>query len=322
MREKLAVLVLVLVASGIGGGSCKRESPPPSEGSSFAEVWWAVSSDPYQALPHHEVTVFSFFDGFTNLLLDASERTLSDTSDLLPPFQKLLHPNGICLAGTWNITEDTPYTGYFATGSSALIVARASTALTETTTAGTRAFGLAGKLFPTLDESSVVPTANFFTIENLGGTWTEHILDAEMTNDIIQINPQGDGSDFFDLALGAVVAEAFIQADHAFDITQTLERQLYPIGEAGLASGEMAVTPRWMKLVGAPGTERIDEADFRDELRIEHYADGIELDIYVADVGTRLGDKEWGRIGFIHFDETVASYSCDHRLHFTHPVHR
>ena len=31
----------------------------------------------------------------------------------MPYFQKLGHPNGVALTGTWNITEKSPYSGYF-----------------------------------------------------------------------------------------------------------------------------------------------------------------------------------------------------------------
>ena len=35
-----------------------------------------------------------------------------------------MHPNGICLTGLWQITEDTGYSGYFRNGSRALVVGR------------------------------------------------------------------------------------------------------------------------------------------------------------------------------------------------------
>jgi hypothetical protein len=292
----------------------------PYVGSSFNAVWRQVASDPYDALPHAAVTLSSFFDWFENKLLTASRRTLSDRSDLLPRFRKLVHPNGICLAGTWNITAPTPYTGYFRGGSRALFIARASTALTATRRGEYRAFGFAGKLFPTTDPDAVVPTANFFTIEDLGGTLRDHFLDAENTNDIIRISLTPET--FLNTPIGVAVANAFATADRTFDITQTLIRQLYPIAEAGEPDLAQARAPRWLKITGADDMPRIDATDFREELRLANYPDGLRFDIFVADEGTRLGDKKWERIGFIAFTEDALSDSCDHRLHFSHPPFR
>ncbi len=62
--------------------------------------------------------------------------------------------------------------------------------------------------------------------------------------------------------------------------------------------------------------------DFRDELDVDEYPDGIRFDILVADRGTRVGPKDWRYLGEITFDDSVASDSCDHRLHFAHPRFR
>jgi hypothetical protein len=294
-----------------------RGEDVPYAGSRFSDVWNTVKSDPYQTLPYQQVSVTSFFGWFENKLLNASRRTLSDRSDLLPRFQKLLHPNGICLSGTWRISEQTPYSGYFKQGSEGLIIARASAALSEVKRGELRAFGLAGKLFPTTNVSSVVKTANFFTIEDLGGTTTPHFLDAENTNDIINISVHP--SLVFKGPLALAVVNAFQTADNAPSSDQTLIRQLYPIAELGEADAQKAKSPMWMKIVGSAQTPRSDEIDFRDELVMDNYPDGIFMDIYVTDEGTRRGEKEWNYVGEIHFTESVASDSCDHRLHFSHP---
>lgn len=289
-------------------------------GSSFDEVWSQVASDPYDTLPQVSVTLSSFYGFLRNRILDASRRTLGDRRDLLPWFRKLLHPSGICLAGTWNITADTPYTGHFKKGSRALFIARASTALTATRRGQYRAFGVAGKLFPTTDPRAVVETANFFTIEDLGGTLRDHFLDALNTNDIIQISLTP--ASFLATPVGIAVAKAFAIADRTFDVTQTLERQLYPIAELGEDDPAQAVAPRWMLITGSADVPRVDAEDFRDELRLASYPDGLRFDIWVADQGTRLGRKAWEKIGHIEFVEDAVSDSCDHRLHFSHPRFR
>jgi hypothetical protein len=33
-------------------------------------------------------------------------------------------------------------------------------------------------------------------------------------------------------------------------------------------------------------------------------------------------DQGWDKIGFIEFEAGIASDSCDHRLHFSHPKFR
>ena len=288
------------------------------QGSTFDEVWTEVASDPYTSLPHYTVTWASFYSGwFHNDLLEDSKRTLDSADDLMPAQKKLLHPNGICLQGTWSITEDNPYSGYFAPGSQALFIGRASTALSETEQGEYRAFGVAGKLFPTMDPTERVHTANFVTIEDLGGTDTDHFLDAGNTNDIINITIRP--SLVFKGLLAFTVAQAFMTADQTIDVTQTLIRQLYPISTLGVTDHDTLATPRWLMITGAADTERFDAVDFRDELRMENYPNGLAFEIHVANEGTRLGPKNWQLIGRIDVTGTAVSASCDQRLHFAHP---
>jgi hypothetical protein len=319
---KRALRATLFLTAALGGVTAIRHvatADAPYAGSSFHQVWGQVASDPY-ATPHYAVTLGSFFGFLDDYLTDDSRRTLSDRDDLLPHFQKLLHPNGICLAGTWTITAETPFTGYFKTGSHALILARASTALTATTQGSYRAFGFAGKIFPTTDAEATVPTANFFTIEDLGGTLRDHYLDALNTNDIINITPTPTFVE--NGAVAAAVTDSFFTADQTTSIAQVTLRQLYPISEAGEADPSTAVTPMWLMITGSPDVPRVDAADFRDELNLAHYPGGLRFDIRVATVGTRTGAKQWQTIGTIDVTASVVSDSCDHRLHFSHPRFR
>jgi hypothetical protein len=288
------------------------------EGSHFRDVWGQVTTDPYGTLPQNEVKVSKFFSGLKDLMLENSKRTLSDQSDLLPYFDKLLHPNGICLKGTWNITEENPYTGAFRAGTKYKIIGRASTALSNTRADKNRAFGFAGKIFPTADEFHGEPlkTANFFTIEDLGGTRKRHFMDSVNTNDIILISPSVTA--FLNSLEGLVVVRDFPLAEGS-NLQTALIRELYPISELGLQEGETAVTPIWLKIDAAEGMPRIDELDFRDELNKDYYPNGLRFSISVASKGSRFGLKAWQKIGFIDVEETVVSESCDHRLHFSHP---
>ena len=60
--------------------------------------------------------------GRPHLFRQATERAVDSRADLRwgpdrRGFRRLLHPNGICLTGQWEITEDTAYSGYFRQGS-------------------------------------------------------------------------------------------------------------------------------------------------------------------------------------------------------------
>jgi hypothetical protein len=302
MLGRNVVLVLGMVALlNWGGTSLAAEGE-----SSFQEVWSTVTSDPYE-LPHNQVTLRSFFGFLKNYLKEAATRTIRDRSDLLPRFTKLVHPNGICLAGTWSITEDSPYTGYFAKGSEGLIIARASVALSDTVAGKYRAFGFAGKLFPSRDplHHGASPTANFFVVDDLGGTLARHYTDVAMTN-----QPQATLRASL-LAIGAATARAFKSADRNPNI-----RQVYEVAELGMENPSLSHTPAWFQIQAAPGRS-IDADDFRDELRLARHGGKLRFDIAVGPTRERLT-----RIGHIDFTEDVVSDSCDHRLHFHHPKWR
>src|ERR1700674_3645371 len=109
-------------------------------GSRFAEVRDAIFANPYQAvwggdgrrLPVYKVSLSSFLRGVLPLgqpylFRQAVERDVDSHADLRwgetgKGFRRLLHPNGVCLTGRWEITEDTEYSGYFRKGSTALVV--------------------------------------------------------------------------------------------------------------------------------------------------------------------------------------------------------
>jgi hypothetical protein len=274
-------------------------------GSTFAEVWGQVKSDPYP-LPSNRVTLRSFFAGLQFRMLQSARRTLSDERDILPQFTKLIRPNGIALSGTWTITEDSPYTGYFENGSRGLIIARASVTFARTTRGHYRSFGMAGKLFPTRDPQQRTPTANFFLIDDNGGTLTPSYLDVELpTRAKFSINPGSIAH--LPILLAVTIAQRI--AD-----THSELRQLYPIARAGLADPRSARAPGFMML-RCETPIRVDAPDFRDELRVKHYEGALPFGIFVRDDGK----DPWRRLGRIEFTDDAVSNSCDHRLHFSHP---
>ncbi|PIP88899.1 MAG: hypothetical protein COW01_04915 [Bdellovibrionales bacterium CG12_big_fil_rev_8_21_14_0_65_38_15] len=281
-------------------------------GSNFNSVWNQVSSDQYQ-LPKNKISFHSLYGFFKDKIKKNAKRTLSDRSDILPQFNKLAHPNGICLKGTWNIDQESIYSGYFKKGSKALIIARASTALSHTKRGKYRAFGFAGKIFAQdeNDFDSKVKTANFFMVDDLGGTKAEHYTDVAMLNEPA-VSKTTDV--IIHVAYAIKLALTFGKADNNAGI-----RQLYEISELG--NDKNVITPKWMN-VQARVQNKIDEDDFRDELNVDNYQGELVFDISVANKEDEQGQKNWKRIGTINFNESIVSNSCDHRLHFHHPKWR
>jgi hypothetical protein len=281
----------------------------PYAGSSFADVWRLVKANPYHSLPHDQVTLASFFEGLQNRLLAAGRRSLHDGHDVLPYFDKLIRPNGICLSGTWRIDALTPYSGYFRGGREGLVIVRASVGLSETQSGRFRAFGMAGKLYPTTDRASMgkLKTANFFVIDDNSGTLLDHYLDAPM---VTEPRLSFNAGLLQNVAVLASVAFAQRLAD-----ASPGSRQLYPIAELGGESP--ARTPKFMMIRGAPGS-RVKAADFRDQLHVADYDGVIPFEILVRD-DTK---NPWAVIGRMELDDDVCSCGCDHRLHFSHPLWR
>ena len=313
------------------------------KGSRYAEVVSAIFANPYQrvwgaagepALPVHKVTFRSVAGG----ILSASERTIDSGADLRwganrLGFRRLVHPNGVCLTGTWRIHERTDYTGYFTQGSVALIVARYSTCCTETRRGRTRTMSLAGKLFPTVDVNHTEPlrTANFVTQEDIGGADTEYINDAELRNapDITAFR-RGVGG----VPTLLVTGRAFERADKEPGI-----RQMYQVAELDKPDGVPTRAPEFMRLMMSPNQPRIPGADldFRDEVMAQIFDRGnpvpkrtLRFTIEVTDQGQVSGPafrvrrtfSNWRAIGELVFDNAVASHNGDAVLHFNHPTWR
>jgi len=299
--------------------SCSREVDITSTATmlptqhSFQDVWQEVTSDSLSTLPHNTVTFGKLFTFSKNIILGDAKRTLADRRDIIEPFNKLAHPNGICLKGVWQIDQANAYSGYFKQHSKALIIARASTALSKTQRGDIRAFGFAGKLFPTINKIQMnnQPTANFFAIDDLGGTDTLHYTDVSMTNEPTVTTT----SEVLKNILYALkIAKAFSDADSHSGI-----RQLYEISELGEKNKNNIITPKWLKIAAQSG-QTVDAKDFRDELKLDK-GQKIIFDIAVASKEVAK-KKVWQTIGTITFDSSIVSHTCDHRLHFHHPVWR
>src|SRR6266511_6295315 len=145
-------------------------------GSRFSAVQEALFANPYQTvwgapgqppLPIYKVTLPSVLRGILplgrpHLFRKAVECAVDSVADLRwgpdrKGYRRLLHPNGICLSGLWEVTEPTDYSGYFSQGSKALVLGRYSTCCRETRRGYLRSLALVGKLYPTIDQDDESP---------------------------------------------------------------------------------------------------------------------------------------------------------------------
>ena len=320
-------------------------------GSRFREVRDAVFANPYYSvwgasgeppLPVHAVTLRRTLTGILPggrkpQFLAAARRTVDSGSDLRwgpdgRGYRRLLHPNGICLTGTWVITEPSEYSGYFAAGSEALAITRYSTCCTETRRGHTRSLSMVGKLYPTsdADHPNRLRTASFITQEDLGGTHTRYVNDADLRN-APDTTAWRRG---FGLPVLLLTGLTFMRADREPAI-----RQLYEIAELGKPSDVPTRAPRFLRMLVDESQPRVDghAIDFRDEVLAQIYDRGdatprrqLVFHIEVSDVGSTVGRgvfqrrkiEGWRRIGRLVLDEAVASYNGDHVIHFRHPTWR
>lgn len=298
-------------------------------GSRFANVRDAVFANPYpRPFTRFPVTLWSVLRG----LLPAARRSVKSFADLRwgpdrKGFRRLLHPNGVCLTGTWQIDETTEYSGYFRGGSRGLVVGRYSTCCTETRRGNTRSLALVGRIYPTTDRDhpTPLPTASFITQEDIGGTKSNSINAAVLRN-------APDTTFWRRGILGTPILLATGVFLRIADKQPTI-RQLYQIAELGKPAGEPTRAPQFMQLTVVPEQPVIpgESLDFRDEI-LEQIASHRTLTfaIETSDTGETHGlpilqhrtITNWRRIGTMTFTEAVASYNGDHVVNFSHPKWR
>lgn len=307
-------LFLFLGFLGCTSATLKETAPltsePPLVTNQFQAVWNEITSDTLTSLPQESLSYSKLFHGSLDIISQNAQRTLQSRADILQPFDKLAHPNGVCLKGLWEIDKENPYSGLFKNKTQALIIARASSAMSNTKRGETRAFGMAGKLFLTTDPLHLQkePSANFFVIDDLGGTDAPYYTDVALTN---EPNVSLTATLFGSIAYALKVASAFSSADEHSGI-----RQLYELSSLGEEANSTLITPKYFKLEAMEKQTKIGVEDFRQEFALK---DGEKLyfNIFVS-----KNKKEWQNIGKIAFDASVISQTCDHRLHFHHPLWR
>jgi hypothetical protein len=319
------------IAALVAFGSVTTATAQSTECSSRpGTLWNLISRNPYQELPRYSVDLAGF-DLRERGLLQDSVRTLNFCSDVIPPKPKRVHANGICMLGRWTITEPSPFTGYFRQGSTGAVIMRASVANGWTRRGEYRFFAMAGKIFPTTDPNETARSANWFTLASPANGFANRFLDVDLTNDVFYVplpilripGFRALVTAFQTATVVPNVITSFVRADRAFaNPTRILARQLYPVAELGESDRSSARSPQWMRIDAPRSVRRVNAIDFRDELRVQNYPQGLQFRVSVADVGLRIGAKLWRQIGVIDVSETVTSLACDQILHFPHPQWR
>jgi hypothetical protein len=315
-------------------------------GSRYAEVREALYANPYRdgasgqepgPLPMFQSTIRNAWKGTLHghkFLKEASARTVDTHADLRwgtdgKGYRRILAPNGICVLGTWDITSDNPYTGYFQKGSRGLTIGRISSDGNETRRGQRRSISLGMKIYPTTDPDHPTPLipASVIAQEDLGGMHTDFVNDAELRN-MPSVHSYRRGIYVLVMLRAGLY---FFGLDKVPDV-----RQLHEIAELGKPANVPTRAPNHMLLKMIPGQRRIagDGLDFRDEIYSHIFSPGdttptgsMDYDIFVSDNGKNIGFpgfrrvtvSDWQRIGTMRFTEAVASYNADHVIHFHHP---
>lgn len=261
-------------------------------------------------LPHYPVPSFFEFvwKGAKKSLERDAKRTINDDANYYDYLPKMLHPNGICIAGTWEITEPSNYSGQFKTGAKSLFIGRISATAENVERGNDRGFGFAGTIFPTLDENEKVKVANFFTVDVALGANTDRYLETRTTN-----QPE-TGLALTRIARGLQIVGALESADE--DPGFRPITQIAKLGETNAVN-----SPKWMRISAARETIKNDQKDFRNEV-IQAFRDnnGLEFDVDIS-VSTKERNQNdgWSHAGKIQISKVVVGYGCDRRLHFPHP---
>ena len=291
----------------------------------FEQLKQKLFETPYIELPNYQVKRSLFGksgNSDQNLLLSAARRTLESSTDFIESATepKLLNANGICFIGQWKITADTPYTGLYTKGSFAPAIVRASVALSGTLQKNIRAFGLAIKLLP--DDLGNQASLNAFVLHSMGGTIRKHVLDLSIDNE----PPLGGLPKLSDLPTALRLRRDLEKADKEFGAEKpdVSFRPVALFAEYG-QNERTVISPRWLRL-RAVSEQRVDQNDFRDEMRTEHYENNtlsyhIEVagSYYEQSTNSRKSRAQWQTIGELILTESVTSKACDINLHFQHP---
>lgn len=324
MIQNLMAVFLLMISAG-------NVSQAKTTEASFDETWSVVTQDPPvefmkakeaqylseytgENFPTYPVTFERFFQktssGFVDLLKKAVDRTLNTHEDAYPYFDKLLHSNGICFQGEWNIDSESPWTGLYATKTKIPVIVRASTTLGGVLRDEKRGFSLALKFFPAPNRQSPTISQNIFLIDTLAGYQMDSIFDSTVSN-------QPDFGISFDFAMGLHVIKTFAAAD--FDPSFRPVDHIASVRRNGEIVDE-AIGPQGLKLIPTHQTSGQVPKDFRSEMRQEARKKKLIYEIWVSeDRPSASVQRDWKKIGKLSLRDPRITYGCDRRLHFPHP---
>jgi len=315
-------------------------------GSRYADVRKALYANPYRGgasgqqpgpLPMFKSTIRNAWRGLLfgeNKFRQASARAIDSKADLRwgtdgKGWRRIIAPNGICVLGTWEITADNPYTGYFKQGSKGLTIGRFSSDGNETKRGQRRSISLGMKIYPTTDPEHATPLipASVIVQEDLGGMRTDYMNDAELVN-APSVHAYRRGIYFLIMLRAGPIFQTLDKVANS--------RQNYEVAELGKPAEQPTNAPDHMLFKMTPGQQKIEgrHLDFRDEIYQHIFKPGasaptgaMEFDISVSSNARVSGVtglstvtvSDWKRIGKLRFTEAIASYNADHVIQFHHP---
>ena len=160
-------------------------------------------------------------------------------------------------------------------------------------------------------------SSNTYT-ETQNPTRSKFVLDLELDNEpsLGELPPLGQLLTAYRLLADLRSADREV-GQTAPDVAYRPVRHFAVQGEQGAV-----VTPTWLRLSAHETMARVDEDDFRDELRVANYPNNeLVWDISVAaDAARNKAKAKWLKIGKVIFSASVTSLACDTQLHFAHPT--
>ncbi|MGZ3798457.1 MAG: hypothetical protein ACXVB1_18960, partial [Pseudobdellovibrionaceae bacterium] len=120
-------IIASLISIGLSTAAGAQTQTNEYSGASFNEVWSVVSDQNFSprteeenteykiyhegSLPQYPVSAASIFKNGKQELERDAVRTVNERFDYYDRLPKKLHPNGVCVAGEWQIDAKTPYSG-------------------------------------------------------------------------------------------------------------------------------------------------------------------------------------------------------------------
>jgi hypothetical protein len=200
------------------------------------------------------------------------------------------------------------------------MIVRASVALSGTKYYDKRAFAIAVKIFPSIDRSKPVDTLNYFVMETIAGKRKKYFLETVFDN-----APSFGGLPTFgEWGMALRLQSDFKSADRELSPADP-DLAFRPINHLAVITGdssEQTISPKWLRMRIADGTQLNEEVDFRNELSLDASpGDQLTWEIDVVDDNKRgKSSSEWRNIARLVLTESITSNACDAKLHFPHPI--